>query len=113
MLAAEQARAFGLVLHELATNAAKHGALSRPGGTVGVRWTIGSTGNPRRVLTVVWKEKGAPPVKSPAINGFGTSLIDRGIPGATVDRQFRRGGLVCTIAVPLHQAGEDAGASRG
>jgi len=52
-------------------------------------------------------------VKSPAVNGFGTSLIDRGIPGATVDRQFRRGGLVCTIAVPLQQAGEDDGASRG
>jgi two-component system, chemotaxis family, CheB/CheR fusion protein len=109
ILAAEQATAFGLVLHELATNAVKHGSLSRPGGTVSVTWTIGP-GNPRRVLTVEWKEKGAPAVKAPLANGFGSSLIERGIPGATVDRQFHRDGVVCTITVPLQQAGEDAGA---
>jgi two-component system CheB/CheR fusion protein len=67
----------------------------------------------RRALTVVWEEKGAPTVKAPVVNGFGSSLIERGVPGATVDRQFRRGGVVCTIAVPLQQAGEDAGAGRG
>ena len=111
-LAAEQATAFGLVLHELATNAVKHGSLSRPGGTVGVTWTV-DTGNPGRTLTVVWEEKGASTVKTPVVKGFGSSLIERGIPGATVDRQFRRSGLVCTIAVPLQQAGEDDGASRG
>src|SRR5262249_46216491 len=94
ILPAEQATAFALVIHELATNAVKHGALSGAQGTVELTWTT-KTRNHHRILTVLWKETGGSAVKSPAASGFGSTLIERGIPGATVKRQFRKTGLVC------------------
>jgi CheY-like chemotaxis protein len=65
------ASALGLVLHELATNAAKYGALSLPDGGVSIRWTA-EEGHVR----IRWTEHGGPPVSPPARRGFGTTLIE-------------------------------------
>jgi two-component system, chemotaxis family, CheB/CheR fusion protein len=104
-LPADLATPFGLVLHELATNAAKHGALSVPSGTVTLNWTI-SPRNPERVLKVVWQESGGPNVDTPRSAGFGGALIDSVIPGAHVEREFRSDGFVCTIELPLREETE-------
>jgi len=91
---------FGLVLHELATNAAKYGAFSVPTGTVHLSWTLNLRNN-RRVVGVVWREQGGPPATTPAASGLGSTLIDKGIPGATVSRDFHASGLICVIEFAL------------
>jgi CheY-like chemotaxis protein len=65
-----------LVLHELCTNAAKYGALSRAGGQLSVIWTLEAEGGCR----IMWQESGGPIVSPPKREGFGTVLIDRSIP---------------------------------
>src|SRR5262249_8238964 len=102
-LPADLATPFSLVLHELATNAAKYGSLSRPAGIITVNWTVNSRNN-RRAMILVWQEKAGPAVKSPEAVGLGTSLIENAIPGATVRREFRPDGLVCSIEVPLPES---------
>jgi two-component system, chemotaxis family, CheB/CheR fusion protein len=112
MLPADLATPFGLILHELATNAAKHGALSRPGGTVNLTWRLNS-GNDPRLLKVVWKEQGGPPVQQAQTSGFGSALIENGIPSATVKREFNPAGLVCTIELPITRSGENGAIDKG
>jgi two-component system CheB/CheR fusion protein len=107
-LPADLATPFGLILHELATNAAKHGALSRRRGSVAIKWTL--TRNDPRVLKVVWREQGGPKVQQPTTSGFGSVLIENGVPGATVKREFKPAGLICTIELPLPKLGEHGGA---
>jgi two-component system CheB/CheR fusion protein len=99
-LTPEIATPFGLVLHELATNAAKYGAFSTPQGRVTLSWKLNQGNNGRR-LTVVWKERGGPPVKPPETQGFGGVLIEKGLPGAVVHRDFEPEGVVCTMEVDL------------
>ncbi|WP_422369962.1 HWE histidine kinase domain-containing protein [Hoeflea sp.] len=65
-----------LVLHELSTNAAKYGALSRPGGKLDVAWRIDDSG----ACDINWTESGGPTVEPPSREGFGTVLINRSIP---------------------------------
>ena len=89
----------GLALHELATNATKYGSLSKPGGIVDLSWTVSSTGGNEQ-LSLVWRESGGPPVSAPARRGFGTSLIERGLPDARIERRFDPEGLVCRIELP-------------
>ena len=91
---------FGLVLHELATNAAKYGALSHESGTLNVSWQANHRNN-QRLLTIIWREQGGPPAEPPTTRGFGSSLIEKGIPNAAVKREFRAEGMVCTIELPL------------
>ena len=110
-LSADLATPFGLVLHELATNAAKHGSLSVGAGTVTLSWTISET-NPQRSLKVVWEEGGAPNATEIKSVGMGSALIDRVIPGAQVEREYRPGGLVCTIELPMPEATKDGGHDR-
>jgi two-component system CheB/CheR fusion protein len=100
LLSADIATPFGLVLHELATNAAKYGALSNRKGTVSLSWTVKSQGSDR-VVIAVWKEKGGPAVKAPKGKGLGSTLIERVIPNSAVKREFAADGLVCTIQFPL------------
>jgi two-component system CheB/CheR fusion protein len=110
-LTADLATPFGLVLHELAANAAKYGALAKRTGTVALNWTV--SGNKKMVLKFTWKERGGPAVRQPKTIGFGSALIDKGIPGATVKREFRSDGILCTIELPLPEAAENAsGAER-
>jgi len=106
-LSADVATPFGLVLHELATNAAKYGALSRRSGTVSLSWTVKQKGNDR-LVTVTWKEKGGPAAKAPKGTGLGSTLIDRVIPDATVRREFAKDGFACTIEFPLKPERADA-----
>jgi two-component system CheB/CheR fusion protein len=99
-LSAELATPLGLVLHELGSNAAKYGALSNLSGRVELTWTK-EIRNQQAYLMVVWKETGGPPVQPPAKRGFGTTLIENGIPGAPVRCEFNSDGVVCTIQLPL------------
>jgi two-component system CheB/CheR fusion protein len=102
ILNADLATPFGLVLHELASNAAKYGALSRRGGRVSVIWTV-EIRNQQRFLIVVWKEAGGPKTQQPTGQGLGTSLIENAIPGATVHQNFDPNGLICTIELALSE----------
>lgn len=98
----------GMAFHELATNAAKYGALSVGDGRVAVRWRLADAGGTRRLL-VDWVESGGPPVEPPSREGFGTILIQRSIAhelDGTVQREFARDGFRCTMDVPLP---DDAG----
>ena len=88
-----------LALHELATNAAKYGALSNESGAVAVRWTVNSD-----KLEFVWKESGGPAVTRPHQTGFGTRLLERAVArdlGASVTIDYDPNGVVCTISASL------------
>ena len=97
-----------LAIHELATNAVKHGALSRAEGRVAIRWVrIDRVGSAR--LSLVWQERGGPEVITPKRRGFGTRMIERGLAaelGGTVKIDFRPEGLVCTVDAPLPEGAE-------
>jgi len=75
-LKARSAQTFALLLHELATNAAKHGALSVPHGKVLLEWTIERSG-PEPLFRLAWRELGGPPVIPPTHRGFGELLVRR------------------------------------
>lgn len=88
-----------LVLHELATNAAKHGALSTPAGRLAAEWTVDQAGQ----LTVVWTESGGPRVSPPTRKGFGTVLVDRSVPfdlGGSSELEFRPEGVRAIFTIP-------------
>lgn len=101
-VSARQAVMLGLVVHELATNAVKHGALAVPTGRVRVRWAV--EGAPRTArLRLEWIESGGPPVDAPARSGFGTELIRHGIAHQLVGvsaLDFAPGGLRWAIEIP-------------
>ncbi len=96
------ARAFSvmaLVLHELATNAAKYGALSQAGGRLDVHWEVDSKGS----CIVDWRESGGPLVTPPSREGFGTYLLDRSVPfdlGGTSDVAFAPEGVHARFRLP-------------
>lgn len=93
------AHALTLALHELATNAAKYGALSVEGGTVEINWT--ATDNELKFL---WRERGGPAVSAPTRTGFGSSLITLNLASAfsgDVDLRFEKSGAECELRAPL------------
>jgi two-component sensor histidine kinase len=98
LLSAKNAQNFSLALHELATNALKHGALSCAGGNVNIAWSIASNGG-GPVLKFRWRERGGPPVLGPGQRGFGTLLLESTF--KTVNLDYARDGLTCEIDVPL------------
>jgi two-component system CheB/CheR fusion protein len=100
VLPADLATPFGLVLHELATNAAKYGALSGDKGRVNLSWSM-EKGNGGDLLKVVWEENDGPAVCQPRMAGFGSHLIEQGLPGATVNHDFLAEGIRCRIELPL------------
>jgi two-component system CheB/CheR fusion protein len=102
-LAPHIATPFGLLLHELATNASKYGGLSTRQGSVTVRWHITENDLGRR-LSLTWLEKNGPRVEQPKHSGFGTYLIERGVPGSSVKQEFKPTGLVCTVELPLAES---------
>lgn len=101
-LAPKQALALGLVLHELATNAAKHGALSLPSGRVGITWELAHTDDGPR-LRLDWAERGGPPAVAPRTEGFGMKLIRHTasyeLEGAA-ELHYGSEGLRCAITIP-------------
>ena len=102
-LAPQTATAMALGLHELATNAAKYGALSRPDGRVELTWRLEGEGA-ARWLRLTWRERGGPPVTAPTTKGFGSRLIERGLAAelrAVVIADYALDGLVLTLVAPL------------
>ena len=103
-LAPGAAVTLNLAFHELATNAAKHGTPSVPGGGVEVRWSADRADSEGPAVEVVWRERDGPAVRSPARRGFGSRLIERGLAhefGADVRLDFAPGGIECRIRLPL------------
>jgi two-component sensor histidine kinase/PAS domain-containing protein len=101
-LTAEAAQAIGLVLHELATNAVKYGALSVPHGKLSIAWQVdqapGAGG-----LKLDWRERGGPPVTAPTRTGFGHVVMKRMIEQAvqgTVELTFAAEGLQWSLNAP-------------
>ncbi len=115
-LAPQPALHLTLVLHELATNARKHGALSVPEGRVSVTWTVRQQSG-GRTLNLRWAEADGPDVQAPVSRGFGTTLIEKSLAAhggrATID--YGAEGVSCNITLPLQDAEgtETAMLSRG
>ncbi len=101
-LAPNDALSLGLAIHELATNAAKYGALSRPGGRVEVTWErMGDD-----LVKVEWQESGGPEVTRPERRGFGTDLIERVVAQELrqpVKLEFLAAGLRCVLTIPVRR----------
>jgi PAS domain S-box-containing protein len=107
MVNPKAALAIGMAFHELATNAAKYGALSKFTGQVHVAWNILSASEPI-AIRLKWTESGGPPVTRTGRKGFGSTVIERGLSlelDAEVHIEFNPGGLVCTMIIPLACAG--------
>ena len=87
-----------LVFHELATNAAKYGALTEDSGRVAVDWQTDGG-----MIAVAWRETGGPVVSAPTRKGFGSTLVERTIAGhgGTVAYDWSSSGLVARIRLPL------------
>lgn len=96
-----------LALHELATNAAKHGALSVPAGSVEVAWHLQQAADGARHLAILWRERGGPPLQRPWRRGFGSQLLERELAPrleGTVTLDYRPEGLECRIRLPFRAA---------
>jgi len=101
-LGARAALALGMALHELATNAAKYGALSGEVGGVALSWQVRS--GERAILDMVWREHGGPPVTPPKRRGFGSRLLTQGVRfelNGAAEMEFAPDGLICRISAPL------------
>lgn len=117
-ISGRQAQALGLAFHELAVNAAKHGALGRAEGRLSVAWSVlpatgQANGGSARTLAIVWAEDGLCGVSAPERSGFGTALVERVLPveiGGSIEREFRPMGMRCTIRLPLAQRARTFGA---
>jgi PAS domain S-box-containing protein len=105
MLTSAETQAVAMVIHELVTNAAKHGSLSSPNGRVSVSWDRTGT-DAAAMLTIAWRELGGPPIAARVQSGYGSSLIRDLIPhelGGAVDLVFAADGACCKIAIPLER----------
>ena len=107
-LTAKSALALTLALHELATNAAKYGALSVPSGHIEITWEVEQANSPRFFFR--WQERGGPSVAVPARKGFGSRLIE-GALAMELDGEVRitydPEGVVCEIIAPLSAEWDD------
>ena len=98
LLSPKLALTMALLVHELATNAAKYGALSSAAGKLSITWSLAGT-----KLNLVWLESGGPPVVPPSHSGFGTRLFQRALGqfDGSVDAIFAPTGLQCRLTVVL------------
>ncbi|HZF45378.1 MAG TPA: CHASE domain-containing protein [Sphingomonadaceae bacterium] len=100
-LAPNDALSLGLAIHELATNAAKYGALSQPGGQLSIGWEL-EDGKAR----ITWVEAGGPPVPAQRTRGFGMDLIEKIVAHELrhpVDLRFDPDGVKCILVVPVRE----------
>jgi len=99
MLEPSTAQTTAISLHELATNAAKYGALSAADGQVEIAWSLAADGS----LSLRWIESGGPTVTPPTHRGFGTRIMENMIGQLKGEMRFdwRTEGLVCEIVLPL------------
>lgn len=110
LLKPEAGQAMAMVLHELATNAAKYGALSTEKGRVSIRWDRHLNGHLRSHLVLEWQEIGGPPVAAVGTSSYGTSTIRDLIPyelGGTVDFALAPEGVRCRLELPADWLGND------
>lgn len=102
-LKSDMALALGIALHELTTNAVKHGALSLPRGTVEIEWTVEDAAD-RPLLVLTWTERNGPPVPRERRTGFGTKIL-RDVLARQLNGEvfvdYRPQGLVVTVKAPL------------
>lgn len=102
-LAPHAALTIAMALNELATNAAKYGALSMPGGQVALRWSVEGQAA-AQTLVLDWHENGGPKVTPPKKQGFGTRFVERGLAQqlkGKVELNFASAGLRCRAVIPL------------
>ncbi|WP_043334490.1 PAS domain S-box protein [Belnapia moabensis] len=108
LLGPSAAQAISMALHELATNATKHGALSAPGGVVRLSWALD---HPAGLLRIRWTETGGPPITAPPERrGFGSRVMEGTIRdqlGGAVRHDWTAAGLDCTLEVPLGRLASD------
>jgi PAS domain S-box-containing protein len=110
LLKPEAGQAMAMVLHELATNAAKYGALSTKNGRVSIQWDRELKGHPRSHLVFEWKEIGGPPVVVLGKSSYGTSTIRDLIPyefGGMADLVLAPEGVRCHLELPAEWLGND------
>lgn len=103
LLKPDLAQALAVALHELATNAAKYGALSGAEGRVRVEWSCAPDG----LLVLCWNEAEGPPVEPPSRKGFGSHMMEamiRGHEGGDVRFDWHPDGLLCEIVLPIDDA---------
>ncbi len=96
------ATAIGMSIHELSTNAVKYGALSTESGTILIEWGL-EPGEKGEVFTLLWTERGGPPVTKPDRTGFGSKVIRHALSaqtGGTVEITHHPLGLICRLAAP-------------
>jgi light-regulated signal transduction histidine kinase (bacteriophytochrome)/CheY-like chemotaxis protein len=99
LLTPKSALSLSLAIHELATNAAKYGALTKPDGRVSVTWQALDDGT----VELTWSESGGPVVTPPSRRGFGSTLIERALAmetGGRANLHYLRTGVVCEIFLP-------------
>lgn len=102
-LTPKAALTLAMVFHELATNAAKHGALAKDKGHIDIVWRTEETPGGER-LFLRWEEAGGPPIMPPDAKGFGSRLIEGGLArelNGDVHIAYEPSGLICRIAMPL------------
>ena len=117
LLSAEAGQTVAMAVHELTTNAAKYGALSKREGLVSVRWHWPLNGRGSEQLLIEWKEMGGPPVDAWHKSNYGSSVITDLIPyelGGTADLLFAAGGVRCRLKIPGEwiRTGRQTGADR-
>ena len=100
---AKAAEQLGLCLHELATNAAKYGALSVSTGTVSIEWRVDAKDGQEQSFRLIWRERGGPPVTKPTHTGFGSVVLQRLAAGTLkgkASKDFAPEGITWTLACP-------------
>ena len=98
VLSAEAGQILAMMFHELATNAAKFGAISSKSGRVSVHWNLNESW-----LSIRWEESGGPPVALPIRSGFGTTAVRELVPyelGGTVELAHLPKGICCNLQIP-------------
>jgi len=112
-IAADACEGLALLLHELATNALKYGALSKLGGSVEISWRFVETAEKKARCEMTWQERDGPLVSEPVRNGLGSKLIREqpGIPEVTV--RYAPSGVVCMMAIELQNKPSMAGQNYG
>lgn len=102
--------ALGIAFHELATNAMKYGALSNESGSITIAWTVEPAPDGDRLI-LHWREKGGPLVVSPSRKGFGSRVIEHGLPhelSGKVYLNYLPEGVACTIEIPISKTSLNA-----
>ena len=108
----KRALALGMAFHELATNAAAHGALSSRDGHVQISWKVDAAGTS---LRLTWRESGGPPITAPAPKGFGLRLVEQGLSKSDAERlaaarrvrPTKRASRMPPADIHLHALGEE------